>query len=271
MFKAGIAALSLVLFASCVAASEISSSTLAELAPTGKLRAGINIGNVVLTSRDPVSGEWRGIPFDIARELGRCLGVPVEIVPFNSAGKLAEGAKAGAWDIAFLGIEPERAENISFTAPYAEIAAGYLVPANSPLRNSADVDREGVRIAISAKSAYELVLNRTLKHARLEAVPGVDGMPGIEGAYDKFISEKLDVLAGLKPVLAAYADRLPGSRILDGEISTVEQAIGTLKGREAGVKFLRQFVEDIKASGLIAKTLEKSGARGISVAPAALR
>ncbi len=271
MFKIAIAAVSLVMFASCATASEISPSTLAELVPTGKLRAGINVGNVVLTSKDLASGESRGIPFDLARELGRRLGVPVEIVPFDSAGKLAEGAKAGAWDVAFLGIEPERAEGISFTALYAEIAAGYLVPAHSPLRDSADVDRDGVRIAISAKSAYDLVLNRTLKHARLERVPGVDGVPGIEGAYNRFVSEKLDALAGLKPVLAAYADRLPGSRILDGQISTVEQAIGTPKGREASIQFLREFVEDIKASGLVAKTLEKNSALGVSVAPAVIR
>lgn len=239
------------------------------MAPTGKLRAGINVGNVALTSKDPVSGEARGIPFDLARELGQRLGVPVEIVPFESAGKLAEGIKAGAWDVAFLGIEPERAEGISFTAPYAEIAAGYLVPAGSPLRDSADVDRDGVRIAISAKSAYDLVLSRTLKHARLERVSGTDGVPGIEGAYNRFISAKLDVLAGLKPMLATYADQLPGSHILAGQISTVEQAIGTPKDRDASIHFLQEFVEDAKASGLIAKILEKNGVRGISAAPAA--
>ncbi len=109
MFKIAIAAVSFVMFASSATASEISPSTLAELAPSGKLRAGINVGNVVLTSKDPVSGESRGIPFDLARELARRLGVPVEIVPFDSAGKLAEGVRAGTWDVAFLGIEPERA------------------------------------------------------------------------------------------------------------------------------------------------------------------
>ncbi|QSA98802.1 transporter substrate-binding domain-containing protein [Methylococcus sp. EFPC2] len=267
MLKIAIIVASLVLLASCSTTSQIAASGRSGLAPSGKLRVGINIGNMLLTAKDPVSGQYGGIAFDLARELGRWAGVPIEIVTFDSAGKLADGVRAGAWDVAFLGIEPERAEGISFSPAYAEIESTYLVPAGSPLHTVTDVDRDGVRIAISARSAYDLVLSRTLRRARLERVPGVEGVPGTEGAYRLFIEEHLDALAGLKPVLMAFADKLPGSRILDGHISTVQQAIGVPKDRAASVQLLREFVEDIKANGLVARAIEKNGVRGVSVAP----
>ncbi|MCB5190178.1 transporter substrate-binding domain-containing protein [Methylobacillus arboreus] len=256
------------LFISSASAVQITASERADLAPTGKLRIGINTGNILLTGKDLATGTPRGIVFDLARELEGQVGLPVEIVTFDSAGELAEGIKTGAWDVAFLGIEPERAEGIAFSPPYAEIVATYLVPAGSSIKTIADVDKEGVRIAISAKSAYDLVLTRSLKHAKLHRVPGAPGVPGVEGAYNLFASEKLEVLAALKPVLIEYTDKLPGSRVLDGSISTVYQAIGTPKDRDAGAKFLQRFVEEIKANGLVAKTITKNGARGLSVAPA---
>lgn len=255
-------------FISTASAAQITVSERADLAPTGKLRIGINTGNILLTGKDPATGKPRGIAFDLAHELERQVGLPVEFVTFDSAGKLADGVKTGAWDVAFLGIEPERAEGIAFSSPYAEIIATYLVPAGSPIKTIADVDKEGVRIAISAKSAYDLVLTRSLKHAKLHRVPGVPGIPGVEGAYNLYANEKLEALAALKPVLIEYAEKQPGSRVLEGRISTVNQAIGTPKGRDAGVKFLKRFVEEAKANGLIAKTIEKNGVRGLEVAPA---
>lgn len=234
-----------------------------ELAPTGKLRVGINFGNFLLTAKDPATGEPRGVAVDLGRELGRRLGVPVEIVGYDSPGKLADSVTTGAWDIGFLAAEPQRANEIAFTAAYVEIEATYLVAAGSPLRTIAEVDREGVRIAVPEKSAYELYLSRTLKRAQLCRTQGADN------AFKLFVSERLDALAGLKPRLVKDADNLRGSRILDGRFTAVQQAIGTPKGRGAGAKYLREFVEDIKATGLVARTIEKNGVRGLSVAPKA--
>jgi len=261
MIRTAIAAVGLAFLAACASTPQVTPAARAELAPTGKLRVGINFGNVLLTRKDPATGAAGGIAVDLAHELGRRLAVPVEIVPFGSAGQLAGAVKTGAWDVAFLGVEPQRANEISFTAPYAETESTYLVPAGSKLRNVADVDREGVRIAVVAKSAYDLYLSRNLQHAKLERARGG------ANAFKLFVAGKMDALAGLKPVLLNFAGKLPGSRVLDGRLAVVGQAIGTPRGRDAGAKYLGEFVEDIKASGLAAQTIEKNGIRGITVAP----
>jgi polar amino acid transport system substrate-binding protein len=240
----------------------MSSAVRSELAPTGKLRVGINFGNALLTSRD-ANGTPGGIAVDLAKELARRLGVPIELVSYEAAGQTADGAKAGAWDAAFLAAEPARAEEIVFTPAYLEIETSYLVPAGSPLRTLADVDREGVRVAVSERSAYDLFLTRTLKRAQLVRAPGIDA------SVDLFFADKLDALAGLKPLLVEVADNQPGVRVLDGRFTAVQQGVGTPKGRDAAAKYLREFVEDIKASGLVAKTIDKNGIRGVSVAPQA--
>lgn len=147
--------------------SQITPAVRADLAPTGKLRAGINYGNFILATKDPASGESRGVAIDLTRELGRQLGVPVEIIAYDSVATMVDAAKAGAWDIAFLGADPARAGEISFTAAYLEIEATYLVPAGSPLRTVAGVDHEGVRVAAPARANYELFLSRSLKRAQL--------------------------------------------------------------------------------------------------------
>ena len=239
------------------------SAARADLAPNGKLRVGINFGNNLLTARDPVTRAPSGIALDLAAELGRRLGVPVEIVSYESAGALADSATTGAWEVGFLGAEPQRANQISFTAAYLEIEASYLVPPGSPLRAVADVDREGVRIVTTAKSAYDLYLQRSLKHARLFHAANADDV------FKLFVAEKMDALAGLKPRLVTDHDNLPGSRILEGRFTAVQQAVGTPKGHDAGASYLREFVEDVKATGLVARTIEKNGVRGVSVAPAA--
>ncbi|HEY6027448.1 MAG TPA: ABC transporter substrate-binding protein [Pseudolabrys sp.] len=231
-----------------------------ELAPTGKLRVGINLGNFLLTATDPATGEYRGVAVDLGRELGRRLGVPVEIIGYPSPGALADAAKTGAWDVGFLGAEPQRANEIDFTAAYVEIEATYLVPPGSPIKAIADVDREGVRIAISGKSAYDLYLTRTLKHAQLVREAGADNV------FKRFVADKLDAIAGLKPRLVTDAENLPGSRILEGRFTAVQQAAGTPKGRNAGAKYLREFIEDVKATALVARTIEKNNVRGLTVA-----
>jgi len=243
--------------------SQLSAVLRTELAPTGKVRVGLNFSNFLLVGKDPASGEPRGIAVDLARELGQRTGMPVEFVGFDSGGKLADAAKAGAWDIAFLGAEPARSGEIDFTVAYLEIEATYLVPPGSGLRSIAEVDREGVRICVSNKSAYDLFLSRTIKRAELVRAASIDA------SFERFVADELDALAGLRPRLVADAEKLPGSRVLAGRFTAIQQAIGIIKGRGAGAAYLREFVEDAKASGLVAKIIERNGARGVTVAAVA--
>jgi polar amino acid transport system substrate-binding protein len=231
-----------------------------ELAPTGTLRAAINFGNSVLAQQDPATGEPRGISVDLARELGRRLNVPAELVTFDAAGKVFDALKTGAWDIAFLAIDPARASEISFTAPYVVIEATYMVPADSPLRTIGDVDRDGVRVAVGNKSAYDLYLTRMLKRAQIVRVPTSPA------AIEIFVRNKLEAAAGVKQPLLQFARTNPTVRVMDGRFMAIEQAMGTPKGRDAGARYLREFVEEMKASGFVAKGLERSGQGDATVA-----
>jgi polar amino acid transport system substrate-binding protein len=244
------------------ASGSIPAVAKAELTPTGKLRAGINFQNPLLTTLGP-NGEQGGVAVEFAHELARRLGVPLEIIPYKSAGALADAVSSGAWDISVLGDEPERAKVIAFATPLTEIAATYLVPAGSPIRSIDEVDRPGVRIVSPAKSAYDLYLTRTIKNAQLVQIAGS------AAAQEHFVREKLDALAGLKPSLLDVAPTLPGSRILDGHFTVVRHTVGMPRGRDAAATYLRDLVEDVKASGLVKKWIEKSGVKGLSVAPAA--
>jgi polar amino acid transport system substrate-binding protein len=230
-----------------------------DLTPTGKLRVGVNHGNFLLVQKNP-DGSIRGIVHDLAAELGRRLGVAVDFVHYPGAGQLADSAGSGAWDVGFLGAEPQRAQEIQFTDAYLEIPATYLVPAGSPIKSLAEVDRKGVRIAVAQKSAYDLWLSRNIKHAELLRVEG------IQGSYDLFVAQKLEALSGLKARLLSDVEKLPGARILEGQFTSVQQAVGTPKGH-GGADYLRKFVADIKKSGLVANLIEKHGARGTNVAP----
>jgi len=232
-----------------------------QLTPTGKLRVGVNLGNFLLVNKDAAGGAPRGIVPDLAQELGRRLGVPVQLVTFAGAGETADSAQSGAWDVAFIGAEPQRAEQIAFTPAYLEIPATYLVPAGSTIRSLAEVDRPGIRIAVSARSAYDLFLSRNLKHAQLVRAEG------IPASYDLFVADKLDVLAGLLPRLVTDVERLPGARILEGKFTAVQQAVGTPKARNAAAAYLGEFVADIKASGLVGRLIERHGVKGVNVAP----
>ena len=250
--------------ASCAIAPMISPAARTDLAPTGTLRVGINYGNPVLVQRDPATGDLRGVAVDLARELASRIGVPIELVTYDAAGKMADAVKTGAWDVAFLAIDPARAAEISFTAPYVEIEGTYLVPAGSPLRSIEDVDREGVRVAVGAKSAYDLFLARNLKRAQLVRAP--TGAAAIE----LFLADELEAVAGVKQPLLAAAAKIPGSRVLEGRFMAIRQAAGTPKNRGgAGARYLREFIEDAKATGFVVRALEKSGVGGVSVAPAA--
>lgn len=239
----------------------VSGQALAQLAPGGRLRAGINHGNFLLVAKDSPHGAPRGIAPDLALEIGKRLGVPVEFVSYDAAGRTADGAAKGEWDVAFLGAEPERANEILFTDAYLEIPVTFLVPAGSAIRAMDEVDRAGVRIALPARAAFDLYLGRNFRHATLVRAEG------IEGSVRLFVEHKLDALAGLRPRLEKAVQEIHGSRILEGQVTAVQQAIGTPRGREVGAAYLREFAEDAKRSGLVARLIEKHGVRGVSVAP----
>jgi polar amino acid transport system substrate-binding protein len=229
---------------------------LAELAPKGTLRAGINLSNMLLVTGKSATGEPEGVSPDLARAIAERLGVGVTYVTFPSPGELSDAAGKDIWDIGLIAHEPQRAEQIAFSPAYVEIEATYLVPAGSPIRSIEEVDRPRMRIAISERSAYDLYLSRNLKHAELVRAKG------IAAATALFVNEKLDALAGLRPALMADAAKIPGSRVLDGRFTAVQQAVGTAKSNAAGATFLRAFVEEAKASGLIARLIEKHGQVG---------
>jgi polar amino acid transport system substrate-binding protein len=194
----------------------------------------------------------------MAREVASRLGVPVAYVPYARPGELAD---AGVWDIGLIGAEPARAEKIAFTPAYVETEATYLVPAGSPLKSVAEVDRAGMRIAVTARSAYDLWLERNIKQAQL--VRSEDG----DDTFKQFVDEKLDALAGLRPRLLEDVEKLPGARILDGQFTAVQQAVGTARKNTAGAAFLRDFVEEAKKSGLVARLIERHNVVGrLSVA-----
>jgi polar amino acid transport system substrate-binding protein len=241
--------------------SQVSPDTQKDLAPTGKLRVGLNYGNFLLVLRDKPDGTPQGIAPDLARELAKRLEMSVEFVKFDAAGKLADGVKSGAWDVAFLGNEPQRAAEIAFSPAYLEIPVTYLVPAGSPIQSLADVDRKGVRIAVADKSAYHLFMMRELKNAELVSADGIDG------SYKLFIDSKLDALAGLKPRLLTDQQKNPGSRVLDGQLTAVQQSIGTPKSRESAARYLKEFAQDVKKSGMVKELIERHKVPGVSVAP----
>jgi polar amino acid transport system substrate-binding protein len=241
----------------------MSDKAKAELTPTGVLRAGINLSNFLLVTGRSASGDPEGVAPDIARAVADKLGVPLKLVPFKTPGELGDQAGKNIWDIGLIGAEPQRAQTIAFSAAYCEIEATYMVPPGSPLKAIGDVDRKGVRIAVSARSAYGLWLENNIKNATLMPVSGLDA------AFNKFKDEKLDVLAGLRPGLLKDIAKFPGARILDGKFSAVQQAIGTAKANEAGAEFLAAFVEEAKKSGLVGRLIERHTVKGLSVAPLA--
>lgn len=234
-----------------------------ELAPGGKLRIGINHSNFLLVNPGSPQGAPRGIAPDLGAELARRLGLPFEYVSFDGAGKLADAVKDAAVDVGFIGNEPQRAEVIAFSPPYLELPVTYLVPAGSSIRSLGDIDREGVRVSVSARSAYDLFLSRHLKRATLIR------SEGIPASVKTFVGQKLDALAGLKPGLMEEAKKLPGAHVLEGQVTSVLQSVGVPKKRAAAARLVHDFVEAVKAEGAVARAVEKHGVRGVNVAPAA--
>lgn len=233
------------------------------LAPTGRLRAAINRGNAVLVQSNPATGEPTGVTVDLARALGKRLSVPVDLVIFDAAGKVFEALKRAEWDVAFLAVDPVRAAEISFTAPYVIIEGNYAVRTDSPLQTSADVDRAGNRIAVAAGSAYDLHLTRAIKAATLVRAPGGDE------SMKQYESDHLEVAGGVRKALESYIAAHSGMRILEPPFMEIRQAMGTPRGREAGAVYLTGFIEEMKASGFIANSLKRAGQGDATIAPPA--
>jgi polar amino acid transport system substrate-binding protein len=239
-----------------------SAAAVTALAPTGTLRAAINLSNFLLVSAVADDGRPIGVSPDMAGALATALGVDIEYQTYPNPGDVADAAPTGVWDIGNIGAEPARAEFIDFTGAYAEIESSYLVPAGSSITSFAEADQPGIRISVKERAAYALWLERNLQHATLVESESIDS------SFDAFVEQKLDALAGLRPRLITDAERLPGSRVLPGKFSAVQQAIGTPKNRDpAGIEYLRQFVEAAKASGVVADLIETHESVGLSVAP----
>ena len=239
----------------------MSPEVISQLAPHGVLRAGINMSNFLLVTGRSASGDPEGVSPSMARAIADRLGVPIKYMPFPKPGELADQAGNDVWDIGLIGAEPQRAEVIAFTAAYAEIEATYMVPAGSSITRIEDVDQPGNRIAVTARSAYGLWLDRNIKRATLVHTDSLDA------AFERFQAEKLEALSGLRPRLIADVAKVPGARILDGGFTAVQQAVGTARANQAAAEWLRAFVEEAKASGLVAKFIEQHKVKGLSVAP----
>ena len=242
--------------------TQASPEVLKEFAPTGKLRAAINQGNTVLAQKGP-NGEALGITVDLARELAKRLGLELELITFDAAGKVFEALKRGVWDIAFLAVEPVRAAEIDFTAPYVLIEGTYMVPKDSALKKIEDVDKAGIRIAVATGSAYDLYLTRTIKNATLVRAPtGPD-------ALNMFVRDRLEAAGGVKQPLVEFAAANPGVRVMDGRFMAIQQAMGMPKGRSKAHAYLQTFIEEMKASGFCAQALKRSNQPDAVVAPPA--
>jgi polar amino acid transport system substrate-binding protein len=245
------------LLAACATAPR---APVAELAPTGKLRAAINFGNPILALRN-ADGTPRGVSVDLANELGRRIGVPVELVTFTSAGFSVDAVTKAEVDIGFVAIDPVRGAGMYQTSPYVVIEGAYLVKNASPMSRNEDVDKPGVRVVVGNASAYDLYLTRELKNAKLVKAPT---SPAVT---DVFLAQNLEVAAGVKQQLEADAKRVGGVRLLPGRFMVINQAMGLPKGRDAAAAYVERFIEEMKASGFVAEALKRHGIEGAAVAP----
>ncbi len=239
-------------------------SIVQAFAPSGTLRASINLGNPILANRDAASGQPVGVSIDLAHGLAESLGVPIELLVFDAAGKSVEALEQGRADIGFFAVDPKRGEHIAFTAPYVLIEGSYLVPDASPMQSNDQIDRAGTRVVVGKGSAYDLFLTRELKAAEIVRAPT---SPTV---VDVFVAQGAEVAAGVRQQLEADLARLPGHRLLPGRFMVIQQAMGVGKARGAeAAAFLAAYVERQKASGFVAAALARHGIQGASVAPAA--
>ena len=258
MLKSIASALAMVLVAGCATTAAVSEAARSELAPTGKLRAGMNLGNALFTTKDATTGELHGVSVDLMRELASRLGVPVEFVVHASPGDVADAADKGTWDVAVLAIAQARAQTIAFSPAMTEIEATYVVHKDSVLRSAAQVDTSGIRIAAPEKAGYELYLTQTLRNATLIRTKGT------MASMSLFNERRADALAGLKPDLLSSMDKMPEARMVDGNFMTVNHGLGTPRSRRAAAEYLKAFIEEINASGFVARSIVRNGVQGLS-------
>lgn len=256
--------LMLVFLTACTTMPTPSAEAMADLAPTGRLRAVINLGNPILANSDPAAGQAFGVSVDLARELARQLGVQAELLVVKTAGEAVDALATGKVDVGFFAIDPARAATTAYSAAYVQIEGAYLVRNESPLQSNEEVDRPGTRVAVGARSAYDLYLSRELKAASIERAPS---SPEV---VSYFLAQQLDVAAGVKQQLEADARGKPGLRLLPGHFMVIHQAMGMAKGKEAGAGFLADFVEQAKASGFVGAALQRHRIEGAAVAPPAI-
>jgi polar amino acid transport system substrate-binding protein len=266
---AGITTFCGLIFGLAACATAPSAALVSEIAPGGKLRAAINLGNPILANRAPGAAEPAGVSVDLTRELGRRLGVPVELVTFTSAGRVVEAVTAAQVDIAFVAVDPVRGAGMGQTAPYVVIEGAYLVKNESSIRSNAEVDRQGNRVMVATGSAYDLYLTRELKTARLARTTTS------QQVVDNMLAQNLEVAAGVRQQMQVDAARLNQGiakvRVLDGRFMVINQAMGLPKGRPAALAYLDTFVEEMKASGFVAQALARHGIDGAAVAPLVAR
>ena len=232
-----------------------------ELAPSGTLRVGINLGNPVICQRDPAGGDPKGVGPALGRELARRAGLPVEFVTYETAGLLADAVKKGEWDVAFLAIDPARAVDIGFTEAYVLIEGAYMVPEASPIRSSDEVDRAGTTIAVGLKTAYDLYLTREIRNASLVR------SESSKAAIAQYLDGATNVVAGVRQPLAAAAAANPGHRVLAESFMVIRQASGVPKARAEAQAYVAEFIVEAKKSGLVDNALRESGITDVTVAP----
>lgn len=230
------------------------------LAPTGKLRVGLYTGNPLSVIRDPISHDMKGMGFDLGKEMARRIGVPFEPVVYPSVGAVMDATRSSQWDIAFFLVNPARTPDVDFTSALVELELGYLVPATSSIWSLANIDRPGVRVAVTEKGQADVILSRSLKQA------GVVRVPGLAATVERVRSGSADAIAANKTILHELSRQLPESRILDGRFAAERLAMAIPKGRERGMPYARKFVEDAKSQGLVKAAMDRAGARGAVVA-----
>ena len=235
---------------------------VADLVQTGRIRVGLGVVAPHWAVKDPATGELRGVAVDLARALAARLGIEFVPVEYPSPSRVPDGLKVGAWDVGFLGIDPSRATVVDFAPPHMQVEATYLVPADSSIRNIADADQPGVRIAVARKGVEEIVLSRMIKRAELR------GVETISAGFELLRSGNVDVLAAPRPALLQSSARLPGSRVLEDRFHATFGAMAVPKGQAGRLAYISEFIEEAKASGLVQRAIERAGVRGVQVAPA---
>lgn len=246
----------------CATAPTPSSTARSELAPAGKLRVGLIVGNPAFVTKDGSATEMQGVAVELGRGLAQQLGVAFEPVRYPSAARIWEGARSGEWDIAFLGFDPARSADMDFTARYLQVGSTYLVPAGSKVRTIADVDQPGHRILVAQRSVQDIQLTNNLKRAELHRVTAVGAV-----APELLGSGKVHLVAGSRVVLAALAAKLSGSRLLEENFQVTEHALAVAKGRPAGSAYANEYISYAKASGMVQQAIERAALRGVNVAP----